>query len=63
MQKLIEALLRDENGISEAAYNALVEWLEELTLFPNAIGREATDVLVIVKRADATDGRFYLPSD
>ena len=54
MEKLIGALLNDENGICEEAYNALVEYLEKTN---------KQKLLAWVKRADATDGRFYFPSE
>ena len=54
MEKLIGALLNDENGICEEAYNALVEYLETAGM---------SDMLAWVKRADATDGRFYFPAE
>lgn len=65
MEKLINALLKDENGISEEAYNALVDHLTPLSYCP--IGAEksypesvdAKKALALLKCADATDGRFY----
>jgi hypothetical protein len=59
MENLIEALLTDENGISEQAYEALVEFVQgEMSI--DYIEREA--LLYRLKCADATDGRFYFPS-
>lgn len=75
MEKLINELLNDENGISEEAFNALVEYLEDLSNGQGFNdGAEAIDIihdegvkaeklLAEVKRADATDGRFYYPSE
>lgn len=54
LKQLIDALLTDENGISEEAYNALLDYLENIGT------SELTDY---VKKADATDGRFYFASD
>lgn len=63
MEKLINALLDDDNGISEEAYNSLVALLEHLSLNPHStLGNEAKKLLPIVKMAYATDGRFYFPS-
>jgi len=60
MEKLINALLNDDNGISEEAYDALVEVLEHLALAPyTTYGAQAQRLLKDIKRADATDGRFY----
>lgn len=64
MEKLINALLTQENGISEEAFNALYEYLEELSDMddnPSAYGirTNARAMLDTLKRADATDGRFY----
>lgn len=75
MEKLVNALLNDDHGISEEAYNALVERLEEMAMgrnfrkdhAPNALkivqveGKVARKLLAKVKQADATDGRFYFP--
>lgn len=55
MKKLIEALLKDENGISEEAFNALYDFVEDMG---NTDQRD--HLLAILKCADATDGRFYL---
>lgn len=63
MRKLIYALLTDENGISEKAYNALVEYLEDMVKFTGGTHAEWVDMLAEVKRADATDGRFYFPEN
>ena len=49
LRQLALALLNDDNGISEEAYDLLRALLEEHGL---------TD---ITDRVDATDGRFYLP--
>lgn len=74
MEKLINALLTQDDGISEEAFNALVEYLEELSNGQGFNdGAEAIDLihnegvmaerlLNMLKRADATDGRFYFSS-
>lgn len=72
MEKLVNALLTQEDGISEEAFNALHDYLEELSngqgfndgaeaidLIHNE-GVNAERLLDTLKRADATDGRFYL---
>lgn len=62
MEKLINALLNDDHGISENAYNALVVVLEHLALAQHTtFGHEAKQLLAQVKLAEATDGRFYFP--
>ena len=76
MEKLINALLNDENGISETAYDALCKYLAEVSavkpdfddgaiaislVFEEA--KEAKALLKLVKSADATDGRFYFSSE
>lgn len=74
MEKLIEALLTDENGISEESFNALFEHLEEVSggadigdgnvavEILNRDGEKVRRMLEMIRRADATDGRFYLTS-
>lgn len=74
MEKLINALLNDDNGISEEAFNALVEHLEMLAESVDFDqGPEAIDIVVseakqairlreLLRQADATDGRFYFSS-
>lgn len=63
MEKLIDALLSDENGISEEAYNILYEYLEFVRdtrdRFTLADQRIAIECLSKLCLADATDGRFY----
>lgn len=76
MEKLINALLNDENGISEEAYNALVEFLGNMAdgkdfggsdggagalKVVHSEGERAEKLLAQVKLANATDGRFYYP--
>lgn len=62
---LIEALLNDDHGISEKAYNALVEYLENGINwnYPDeeCDSEETTSLLIRVQQAEATDGRFYFP--
>ncbi len=53
MEKLIRALLTDENGICEEAFNALYEHVEQ----------SHPELLALVKSASATDGRFYFDWD
>lgn len=48
--KLVEVLLKDEDGISGEAYNLLYDLSE-------ALGE--TESLKTLGNADATDGRFY----
>lgn len=62
MNTLIESLLNDEHGISEQSYNLLVAWLEDQCCYNGIRGYEAGILLAKVRRADATDGRFYFPS-
>lgn len=63
MERLINALLNDEHGISEEAYNALADYLcfmaNTQDRFCMADLRLAQRLLPEVKRANATDGRFY----
>jgi len=70
MEKLINALLTQDDGISEEAFNALYEYLEELSNGQGYNDADACDIihnegelaaklLEQIKRADATDGRFY----
>lgn len=67
MKELIEALLKDENGISEDAYHALLDYLA--TWFDPSVARaeeqrkEAQALYDYARSCDATDGRFYLPED
>ena len=56
MKELINALLTDENGISEEAYHALLVTIES-RLDLDAFERDK--LMKLVKSADATDGRFY----
>ena len=67
MEKLIEALLNDDHGISEEAYNALVEYLRDGINFnyphSDLDQMENMHLLRRVQRADATDGRFYFASE
>lgn len=51
---MAEAILDDENGISERAYSALLKYAETVS------GQCANELR---RRVDATDGRFYLPSE
>ena len=74
MEKLINALLTQEDGISQEAFNALYEYLETLAESDGFDqGPEAIDIvnseakmgkrlLEMLKRAYATDGRFYFAS-
>jgi len=62
MEKLIRALLTDENGICEEAFNALYEYLETAA-YQKMTAREANRLLALVKSASATDGRFYFDWD
>ena len=49
---LIEALLTDDNGVSEEAYDRLVEFFSSL---------DEPKLVDWIRKADATDGRFYFP--
>ena len=51
LKNLAIRLLDDENGISELAYDALLDMLS------------AQDALELNKQAKATDRRFYLPKE
>jgi hypothetical protein len=50
----LDTLLRDENGISEQAYNEMHSLLSEVA--PDFSHK-------LMGMIEATDGRFYLPSD
>lgn len=63
MEELINALLYDEHGISERAYCALVEHLEDVALEASVDGGKARELLIRVREASATDGRFYFDWD
>lgn len=57
-KKFLEALLNDDNGISEEAFNLLVEIQDET--------RDGAILLAIAEirpLVDATDGRFYIRAD
>lgn len=51
---MAEAILDDDNGVSERAYTALLQFAE-------TVSSRCADELR--SRVDATDGRFYLPSE
>lgn len=62
MKQLIEALLFDDHGISEEAYNALLDFLRSMDHNKSnleALGADADGLYKYVITADATDGRFY----
>lgn len=48
--KFVTAVLTDENGISEEAFAALYELAED-----------SSEIRDLLRKVDATDGRFYLP--
>lgn len=55
LKKFLEALLNDDNGISEEAFNLLVEIQDETT------DGELHDAIAAIRPlVDATDGRFYI---
>ena len=53
LKELIEKLLDDDDGISETAYVALLNYLNELG--------ETKLVKEVSRRSESTDGRFYFP--
>lgn len=61
MERLIHALLADDNGISDTAFEALFEYVEDTYAGKDPINYEIYRGML--RRADATDGRFYYPSD
>jgi hypothetical protein len=61
MKKLIDALLNDDHGISEDAYNALLQYLDDVAYSGDFVSPQYVKYIEYVKKADATDGRFYFP--
>lgn len=57
--KMVASMLDDDHGVSEETYNHLRELRDSLS--PNSSAR--TDLDTIMRRVDATDGRFYTPID
>lgn len=49
-----EALLNDENGIGEEAFDALYDLAFEI---------DASKAVMESQAVDATDGRYYIPED
>ncbi|KKN99055.1 hypothetical protein LCGC14_0143010 [marine sediment metagenome] len=54
MAKLMIALLNDDDGIREEAYDVLVDVVIEQ-------GGRTPEIEEILKHVDACDGRFFLP--
>lgn len=67
MDKLIEALLKDENGISEDAYHELLDflasWFDPSVARAEQMRANAQRLYDHVRSCDATDGRFYFPQE
>lgn len=63
VRELIDALLKDDNGISERAYYALIEFLRTDVAYNAFGGFERDCLLAYVRLADATDGRFYFSEE
>ena len=56
---LFESMLRDENGVSEETYHALLD----VIFHTNGSLREDKRITAMIMSVDATDGRFYIPSN
>ena len=63
MEKLIKALLNDDNGISEDAYHELLDflatWFDPKVSDAEHMRANSQRLYDLVRNADATDGRFY----
>lgn len=63
MKRLIEALLNDDHGISEEAYNALADLIDSMLLKNVIKEKEYMELHEIIMQANGTDGRFYIPEE
>lgn len=64
MDKLINTLLQDPNGISEDTYHELLDflasWFDPSVARADKMRAESQQLYDRVRSCDATDGRFYL---